>query len=100
MHETLEERATARRSRLPADLLAEGAVRDPRWLAAFREVDRHVFLPQFFRQLPNGQWGPVDATDPDWLSLVYRDRVCVTQLNGDDDAWQRALRDGAVTGVP
>ena len=100
MHKTLEERAAALRTRLADDLLAEGALRDPRWLAAFREVDRHVFLPRFFRQLTDGRWGPVDADDPGWLSLVYRDRVCVTQLNGDDGAWQQARGDGAVSGIP
>jgi methyltransferase of ATP-grasp peptide maturase system len=100
MHETLGERAAALRSRLADDLLAGGAVHDPRWLAAFREVDRHVYLPRFFRQLTDGRWGPVDSGDPDWLSLVYRDRVCVTQLNGDDGAWRQALDRGAVSGVP
>lgn len=100
MHETLGERAAALRSRLADDLLAEGAVHDPRWLAAFREVDRHVYLPRFFRQLTDGRWGPVDSGDPDWLSLVYRDRVCVTQLNGDDGAWQQALDRRAVSGTP
>ncbi len=100
MHETLDHRAAALRTRLADDLLAEGALRDPRWLLAFREVDRHAFLPRFFRQLTDGRWGPVDADDPEWLTLVYRDRVCVTQLDGDDGAWSRAVDDGAVQGTP
>ncbi|MCS7483059.1 ATP-grasp peptide maturase system methyltransferase [Umezawaea endophytica] len=99
MHETVNDPA-ALRARLADDLITGGAARDPRWLRAFREVDRHAFLPRFFRQLTDGRWGPVDAEDPDWLPLVYRDRVCVTQLDGDDGAWGRALGDGAVHGVP
>lgn len=100
MHETVDDRAAHLRTQLADDLLQSGALHDPRWLRAFREVDRHVFLPTFFRQRTDGDWAPVDPADPEWLTLVYRDRVCVTQLNGDDGAWELALRDGAVSGVP
>ncbi|PRY43358.1 ATP-grasp peptide maturase system methyltransferase [Umezawaea tangerina] len=100
MHEPLDLQAAALRHALTDTLLTEGALRDARWSQAFRDVDRHAFLPRFFRQLTDGTWGPVDSDDPDWLSMVYRDRVCVTQLDGDDDAWRRALGDGAVHGVP
>ncbi|WNV91093.1 ATP-grasp peptide maturase system methyltransferase [Umezawaea sp. Da 62-37] len=100
MRETLDDRAATLRNRMTDDLTTEGVLHDARWSRAFREVDRHAFLPRFFRQLVDGTWGPVDSDDPDWLSMVYRDRVCVTQLNGDDDAWRRAVDDGAVTGVP
>ena len=99
MHQTANDPA-ALRDQLVDALLTEGAVRDPRWARAFRDVERHAFLPRFFRQLADGRWGPVDADDPDWLPLVYRDRVCVTQLDGDDGAWLRAVGDGAVHGVP
>jgi protein-L-isoaspartate(D-aspartate) O-methyltransferase len=100
MHETLDSQAARLRTQLAYDLVVDGVLHDSRWLRAFREVDRHAFLPRFFRQLPDGMWGPVEQGDPDWLSLVYRDRVCVTQLDGDDGAWQQALSDGAVRGVP
>jgi protein-L-isoaspartate(D-aspartate) O-methyltransferase len=100
MHETVDDRAAHLRTQLADDLLQSGVLHDSRWLRAFREVDRHAFLPRFFRQLTDGDWAPVDSAHRDWLSLVYRDRVCVTQLNGDDGAWEQALRDGAVSGIP
>jgi len=100
MHETVDDRAAHLRTKLVDDLLRSGVLRDSRWSQAFREVDRHAFLPKFFRQRTDGDWSPIDSAHSEWLSLVYRDRVCVTQLNGHDGAWEQALRDGAVSGVP
>ena len=88
------------RARLVDSLLATGVLRDARWADAFRQVPRHVFLPGFFVQRPDGAWEPVTAEHPDHLALAYRDDVCVTQLDGDDRAWEQALTTGAVTGVP
>ncbi|ONI82769.1 protein-L-isoaspartate(D-aspartate) O-methyltransferase [Saccharothrix sp. ALI-22-I] len=88
------------RGQLVDSLLASDVLRDPRWVDAFRQVPRHVFLPGFFVQRPDGAWEPVTSAHPDHLALVYRNEVCVTQLNGDDRAWEQALATGAVTGVP
>ncbi len=81
-------------------LTAAGVLRDPRWVEAFREVPRHAFLPGFFVQRPDGTWDAVTRDHPDHLALVYRNQVCVTQLNGDDRAWEQALAGGPVVGVP
>ncbi|WP_367134507.1 ATP-grasp peptide maturase system methyltransferase [Saccharothrix sp. HUAS TT1] len=88
------------RSRLTESLLTAGVLRDPRWAEAFRQVPRHAFLPGFFVQRPDGDWRPITAAHPDHLALAYRDDVCVTQLGGDDRAWQQALATGAASGVP
>ncbi|MEU4740347.1 methyltransferase domain-containing protein [Actinosynnema sp. NPDC023658] len=88
------------RARLVDSLVAADVLRDPRWVEAFRQVPRHVFLPGFFVQRPDGSWEPVTSEHPDHLALAYRNDVCVTQLNGDDGAWEQALATGAVTGVP
>ncbi|MCE6995820.1 ATP-grasp peptide maturase system methyltransferase [Saccharothrix sp. S26] len=88
------------RARLAESLVAARVLRDPRWVEAFRQVPRHVFLPGFFVQRPDGAWAPVTAEHPDHLALVYRDEVRVTQLDNDDRAWQQALATGAVPGVP
>ena len=88
------------RARLTDSLLAAGVLRDPRWADAFRQVPRHVFLPGFFVQRPDGAWEPVTAEHPDHLALAYRNDVCVTQLDNDDRAWEQALATGAATGVP
>ncbi|NUS66515.1 MAG: methyltransferase domain-containing protein [Saccharothrix sp.] len=88
------------RARLADSLVAAGVLRDPRWVEAFRQVPRHAFLPGFFVQRPDGTWEPVTAEHPDHLALIYRNDVCVTQLDNDDHAWEQALVTGAVTGVP
>ncbi|MFT7836241.1 methyltransferase domain-containing protein [Saccharothrix sp. BKS2] len=88
------------RDRMVDSLTASGVLRDPRWEAAFREVPRHVFLPGFFVQRPDGAWSAVTADHPDHLALVYRNQVCVTQLNGDDRAWEQALAGRPAVGVP
>jgi protein-L-isoaspartate(D-aspartate) O-methyltransferase len=88
------------RDEMVDSLTASGVLRDPRWIAAFREVPRHLFLPGFFLQQPDGTWSAVTSEHPDHLALVYRNQVCVTQLNGDDRAWEQALAGHPVTGVP
>ncbi|MFI6098740.1 methyltransferase domain-containing protein [Lentzea sp. NPDC051213] len=76
--------AGALRAELVDQLLGDGVLRDSKWLKAFRAVPRHEFLPRFYRQLHNGDWEHVTAEHPDWLRLVYADRVWVTQFDGDD----------------
>ncbi|MBB5954673.1 protein-L-isoaspartate(D-aspartate) O-methyltransferase [Saccharothrix tamanrassetensis] len=88
------------RAEMVDSLLTAGVLADPRWVRAFREVPRHVFLPGFFVQEPDGRWVPITSEHPDHLALVYRNQVCVTQLNGSDAAWEQALAVGSVSGVP
>uniref|UniRef100_UPI0031E078A3 protein-L-isoaspartate(D-aspartate) O-methyltransferase n=1 Tax=Saccharothrix mutabilis TaxID=33921 RepID=UPI0031E078A3 len=88
------------RDELVDSLLAAGVLADPRWVSAFREVPRHVFLPGFFAPGPGGTWRAVTADAPEHLALVYRNQVRVTQLDGSDAAWEQALRSGPVHGVP
>ncbi|WP_112275145.1 methyltransferase domain-containing protein [Lentzea terrae] len=76
--------AGALRAELADHLLGDGVLHDSKWLKAFRAVPRHEFLPRFYRQLPSGDWERVTAKHPDWLKLVYADRVWVTQFDGDD----------------
>ncbi len=76
--------AGALRTELADQLLGDGVLLDSKWLKAFRSVPRHEFLPGFFRQLHTGDWERVTARHPDWLKLVYTDRVWVTQFDGDD----------------
>ncbi|MDU0291394.1 methyltransferase domain-containing protein [Saccharothrix longispora] len=88
------------RDELVDSLVAANVLRSPRWISAFRQVPRHGFLPGFFTPRPDGTWGAITADHPDHLASVYRNQVCVTQLDGDDRAWQQALATGAVHGVP
>ncbi|HEX3792635.1 MAG TPA: methyltransferase domain-containing protein [Pseudonocardiaceae bacterium] len=92
--------AERQRRRLVRELIGAGLLTDPSWQAAFTAVPRHVFLPRFFQPDADGRWAATDSTDPDWLDLVYRDRVLVTQLDGDPGRWTAARQSGPVRGVP
>jgi methyltransferase of ATP-grasp peptide maturase system len=87
------------RARMVRGLVKDGLLTDPRWRAAFADVPRHEFLPQFFRPVASG-WTPVDSSDPEWLSQVYSNRVLVTQLDDDPTGWERAIENGEIQGVP
>ncbi|WP_199430954.1 ATP-grasp peptide maturase system methyltransferase [Qaidamihabitans albus] len=91
--------AARARRRLAENLRRDGTLTDARWVAAFRRVPRHVFVPRFF--LPErGRWVAVDRSDPGWLPTVYSDSVLVTQLDDDPHRWAIARREGPVDGVP
>jgi methyltransferase of ATP-grasp peptide maturase system len=87
-----------------ADHLEEGGVlRTPEWRNAVEAVPRERFLPSFFRDEtgPDGltRYTPVSrATGEDeWLTLVYRDKTWVTQIDGHVTP---ETADGQVTGFP
>lgn len=95
----------ARLGALVAALLATGELRSPEWQAAFERVPRHVFVPRFFFDREHiGQFRPVDGRDPaqqaDWLTAVYSNEALITQLGGDDHAWQTAAATGTAEGMP
>ncbi|MFD9893959.1 methyltransferase domain-containing protein [Amycolatopsis sp. NPDC059027] len=87
------------RRRLVERLLAEGVLHDPRWIAAFRSVPRHAFLPRFFLPVDGG-WRAVERGDPGWRERVYSTDVLVTQLDDDPNLWELARGSGPVAGTP
>jgi methyltransferase of ATP-grasp peptide maturase system len=87
------------RRRLVEHLLDEDVLHAPEWIAAFRAVPRHVFLPRFFAPA-GGLWAAVDRGDPGWLETVYSRDVLVTQLDDDPGRWELARRTGPVAGAP
>jgi protein-L-isoaspartate O-methyltransferase len=62
------------------DLRETGALTDPRWIAAFRAVPRHVFTPQLLD--PDQHGTDRDTTDARqaWLSRVYQDESLITAI--------------------
>ncbi|OXM71569.1 methyltransferase domain-containing protein [Amycolatopsis vastitatis] len=92
-------RSARLRRRLVELLLDEDVLHAPEWVAAFRAVPRHVFLPRFFVPA-GGLWAAVERGDPGWLETVYSRDVLVTQLDDDPDRWELARRDGPVAGTP
>ena len=91
--------AARRRRRLVDTIRRAGAITDPAWADAFRQVPRHVFVPRFFLPDADG-WAAMGHSDPGWLATVYSDRVLVTQLDDDPGMWHAARRTGPVRGVP
>ncbi|GAA3430803.1 ATP-grasp peptide maturase system methyltransferase [Kutzneria kofuensis] len=99
MRPELERQARRLRGHLVNELVDEGLPLDPGWRAAFEEVPRHAFLPWLFEQRPDGAWTLLTDADKDWLRTVYRNRVAITQLDGDESRREAALA-GPVRGVP
>ncbi|QFU94243.1 ATP-grasp peptide maturase system methyltransferase [Amycolatopsis sp. YIM 10] len=91
--------ALDRSQALAARLRRAGVLTERAWLDAFEAVPREVFVPRFFTASGDG-WRAVSAGDDGWLDQVYSDQVLVTQLDGDDSAWERARADGPVPGTP
>lgn len=73
------EAAVARREEFAA-ALAPGSASP--WRTAFARVPRHVFVPRFYRQLPDLSWLPVERGDDGYLESVYADTALTTQLDG------------------
>ncbi|MEV5714547.1 methyltransferase domain-containing protein [Amycolatopsis mediterranei] len=92
-------RSARLRRRLVEHLLDEDVLHAPEWIAAFRAVPRHVFLPRFFMPA-GGLWAAVERGDPGWLETVYSRDVLVTQLDDDPGRWELARRTGPVAGTP
>jgi methyltransferase of ATP-grasp peptide maturase system len=90
------------RRELIAQLAAQGKM-PSEWRDAFEIVPRHAFVPHIFISPANDGWyEPLDGTSPQhrarWLETAYSDDICVTQLDGSDEAWNRAVRNGKVQG--
>ncbi|MFD7902676.1 methyltransferase domain-containing protein [Kitasatospora sp. NPDC059747] len=80
MTSTTEPGADTLHGALVDALVAGGSLNDPAWERAFRDVPRHVFVPYFYRQGPDGRQERVCRDDPGWLRAVYEDRPLVTHL--------------------
>lgn len=101
-HISDDNEARSLRAALADRLRDEGTVTDPEWYRIFTAVPRHPFVPRVFLPFPanDGRYRPLDGTRPGnrtaWLRHVYQDDICITQLDGDDQAWETATREGEV----
>lgn len=70
-----------RRARaLAARLSEDGVLGDPAWRSAVESVPRHVFVPRFYVQQPDGEWSENAAESDHRLDAVYEDAPLVTAL--------------------
>ena len=92
--------ARALRWRLVNEMAYSGVIESNEWKNAFSSVPRHVFVPQIFTATEDGSYEPLDGSDParrdEWLRHVYSDDICITQLDGNDEAWNLAVANGSV----
>ncbi|WP_224278483.1 methyltransferase domain-containing protein [Streptomyces sp. LS1784] len=90
MTSTIEPTADGLRAALVDALTAGGSLPDPAWQRAFRDVPRHLFVPYFYRQGPDGRQQRIGGDDPEhkaeWLRAVYSNRPLVTHLIGGNTA--------------
>lgn len=66
--------------RLADTLGDEGTLHDPAWRAALEATPRHLFVPRFYVQQPDGEWSETASEAPDWLDAVYQDQPLITSL--------------------
>ncbi len=84
-----EELAAGLRAGLVRELVARGELTDTRWLAAFEEVPRELFVPSYYVGAPGGH-RRLSRDDPDprardaWLSGVYADEPLATYVRGGE----------------
>lgn len=66
--------------RLAEEVAAEGALQSRAWRDALEVVPRHVFVPRFHIQQPDGSWAETNSGDDGWLDAVYRNQPLITDL--------------------
>ncbi|MEV8373634.1 rRNA adenine N-6-methyltransferase family protein [Kribbella sp. NPDC056861] len=84
-----------RAGELVATLEEKGHLTDPRLKAAFTDVPRHLFVPEYLRiELDENGFaimdGKVNRSDPDYLDAVYTDQPLMTQtkpVEGQPDSF-------------
>lgn len=70
-----------RAAALVEQLVGAGALRSPRWRAAFREVPRHRLVPLYY--VPeNGTWREVRTMTPQGMDAVYSNTALFTLPGG------------------
>jgi protein-L-isoaspartate O-methyltransferase len=75
---------------LVQELAAQRQLADARWIDAFANVPRHVFVPRFYAEDHAVVDGEVPAQREAWLDAVYQDSTLVTQIApvpGTDLSW-------------
>jgi len=75
---------------LVQELAAQGQLTDARWIEAFANVPRHVFVPRFYGEDHSIVDGEVPAQRDAWLDALYQDSTLVTQIApvpGTDLLW-------------
>jgi methyltransferase of ATP-grasp peptide maturase system len=99
----VRERAAQLAASLARELADEGVLHSPAWDEAVRAVPRHVFVPSYVQQRPDGSWRTVSGDDPDthdeWLITVYSNRALTTALRTDANGHGVAVSSSSKPGL-
>ncbi|MGW4528588.1 methyltransferase domain-containing protein [Amycolatopsis sp. NPDC004378] len=83
-----------------ADQLAEEDVlHSPAWRAALEQTPRHLFVPAFHTQQPDGTWITTAEGDDGWLEAVYQNTPLVTALATTTDGHQVTVSSSTKPGL-
>lgn len=85
--------------RLAAELAGEGILHSPAWRAALEQTPRHLFVPAFHRQQPDGTWTTTAEGDEGWLEAVYRNEPLVTALATSADGHEVTVSSSTKPGL-
>ena len=88
---------------LAETLAGAGVLRSSEWDRAIRSVPRHLFVPNYVEQRPDGTWRTVSGDDLDthseWLAAVYSDRPLTTALRIDSSGQPVAISSSSKPGL-
>lgn len=99
----LRERAARLAENLARELTESGVLSSLVWDTAVRTVPRHVFVPSFVEQRPDGTWRAVSGDQPEtydeWLTAVYSDRPLTIALRMDATGQPVAISSSSKPGL-
>ena len=99
----VQERAVLLAADLAQQLTDDGVLHSPEWNTALRSVLRHLFVPRYVDQRPDGSWRTVSGDDPDtvdeWLAAVYANRPLTTAVRTDTNGHTVAISSSSKPGL-
>lgn len=99
----VRERAVQLAANLARELTEEGVLHGLAWDEAVRTVPRHVFVPSYVEQQPDGTWRTVSGdqleTYEEWLAAVYSNRPLTTAIRADADGRTTAISSSSKPGL-
>lgn len=84
---------------LADQLVDEDVLHSPAWRSALDQTPRHVFVPAYHTQQPDGTWITTVEGDDEWLKAVYRNEPLVTALATTADGHQVTVSSSTKPGL-
>lgn len=84
---------------LAAELAADDVLHDPAWRQAVEQTPRHVFVPTFHTQRPDGQWTTTDSSTAAGLRTCYANDALITTLAALPDGQKVSVSSSSKPGL-